>query len=73
MKQGGQPMFLYKIELVLETQTVYLIVAAESDEKAFDHVEAHLVKHFIHNPKVKEAVLIEKRRLDKGAGYIIET
>jgi hypothetical protein len=66
-------MFLYKIELVLETQTVYLIVAAESDEKAFHQVEAHLVRHFNHSPLVKETVLIEKKRLDKGAGYIIET
>jgi hypothetical protein len=65
-------MFLYKIELVLETQTVYLIVAAENDEKAFDYVEPHLVKHFIHNPLVKEAALVEKRRLDNGAGFIIE-
>jgi hypothetical protein len=66
-------MFLYRIELVLETQTVYLVVAAETDEKAFDYIEPHLVKHFIHNPVVKEAALVEKRRLDKGAGYIIET
>jgi predicted HD phosphohydrolase len=66
-------MFLYKIEIALELQTVYLIVAAESDEKAFDHMESHLVRHFIHNPIVKEAVLVEKRRLDKGAGFIIET
>jgi hypothetical protein len=66
-------MFLYKIELILETQTVYLIVAAENDEKAFDYVEPHLGKHFIRNPLVKEAAIIEKRRLDKGAGYVIET
>jgi hypothetical protein len=66
-------MFLYKIELVLEAQTVYLIVAAENDEKAFDYVEPHLSKHFFHNPLVKEAAIIEKRRLDKGAGYVIET
>jgi hypothetical protein len=66
-------MYLYKIEIVLETQTVYLIVAAETDEKAFDHVESHLVRHFIHNPVAQETVIIEKKRLDKGAGYIIET
>jgi hypothetical protein len=66
-------MFLYKLEIELEDQTVYLIVHAESDEKAFASVEGHLARHFIKQLVVKETVLVEKRRAEKGAGYIVET
>ncbi|WP_442601372.1 DUF3906 family protein [Paenibacillus sp. KN14-4R] len=66
-------MFMYKMEIELQDQLVYLIVIADSDEKAFDYVESHLAKHFIATPEVKQLSMVEKKRLDKGAGYIIET
>lgn len=66
-------MYLFKLEIELEEQTVYLVVAAESEQQAFDSVESHLVRHFVGNPAVKDCAILEKRRLDKGAGYVIET
>lgn len=66
-------MFLYKIEIELKEQLVYLLVIAESDEKAFSYVEGHLARHFIANPEVKETSIVEKKRVEKGSGYIIET
>jgi hypothetical protein len=65
-------MFLYKIEIELQDQTTYLIVIAEDDEKAFSYVEGHLVRHFIVQPEVKSAVIIEKKRIEKSSGYLIE-
>ncbi|WNQ09754.1 DUF3906 family protein [Paenibacillus aurantius] len=66
-------MFLYKLEIVLKDQTVYLVVLAESDEKAFQSLEGQLARHFIRTPEVLEAAIVEKKRADKGAGYVIET
>ncbi|MVO98511.1 DUF3906 family protein [Paenibacillus lutrae] len=66
-------MFLYKIEMELQEGLSYLIVAADSDEKAFEAVEGHLIRHFTVAPEVKEAAIVEKKRLNSGAGYVIET
>lgn len=64
-------MYLYKLEAELQDQTVYFIVMAEQDAQAFDYLEEYLVRHFIHTPEVIEASIIEKKRIGKGAGYII--
>jgi hypothetical protein len=66
-------MFLYKIEIQLEEQVIFLISLAESDEKALLAVDAHVEKHFIKPQKMKEIALIEKKRVTNGNGYVIET
>ncbi|WP_248924876.1 DUF3906 family protein [Paenibacillus hamazuiensis] len=66
-------MYLYKLEIVLKDQTVNLVVLAENDDQAFDTVEEHLVRHFVYNPEVMEASIVEKKRAAKGNGYVIET
>lgn len=66
-------MLLYKIEIELTDQIVYLIVAADSDEAAFGYAEGHLVRHFIKPPEVKGMAIVEKKRIEKGSGYVIET
>lgn len=65
-------MYIYKMEVELKDQQVYLIVMAESDEQAFDYLEEQLVRHFVNNPEVVQASVIEKKRAVKGAGYVIE-
>lgn len=65
-------MYLYKLEIILEQQTVSLVVAAENDDKAFTYVESHLTRHFVSTPEPKEIALVEKKRLSPGSGYIIE-
>lgn len=65
-------MYLYKIEITLDTQTVYLIVSAETDDKAFQSVDGHLARHFVASPVPQEVALVEKKRLTPGSGYIIE-
>jgi len=61
-------MYLYKLEIQLETHTDVLIVLAENDGKAFDSVESHLARHYIATPKV----IVERKRADKGTGYLVE-
>ncbi|MCZ8512070.1 DUF3906 family protein [Paenibacillus filicis] len=65
-------MYIYKMEVELKDQEVHLIVIAENDEQAFDFLEEQLVKHFVNNPEVISASIIEKKRAVKGAGYVIE-
>lgn len=65
-------MYIYKMEVELKDQQVYLIVMAETDEQAFDYLEEQLVRHFVNNPEVVQASVIEKKRAVKGAGYVIE-
>lgn len=66
-------MYLYKLEVELKDQMVYMAVLAETDAQAFDYLDEYLVRHFISNPEVVEASIIEKKRAVKGAGYVIET
>ncbi|MFM9330421.1 DUF3906 family protein [Paenibacillus mesotrionivorans] len=66
-------MFLYKLEIKLTGMNVCLIVLADSDEAAFGYAEGHLVRHFIKKPEVLETVIVEKKRVEKGSGYVIET
>lgn len=66
-------MFLYKIEIRLEDQMIYLISLAESDEKALDAVDVHVEKHFVKPQKMLEIALIEKKRVTNGTGYVLET
>ena len=66
-------MFLYRIEITMPDAKVSFIVLAESDAKAFDYAEAHLVRHYIKPPEVLEMVLLEKKRTEKGSGYIVES
>jgi hypothetical protein len=66
-------MFLYKIEIQLEDQLVYLISLAESDEKALNAVDAHIEKHFVKPQKMVEIALIEKKRVNNGTAYVLET
>jgi hypothetical protein len=66
-------MFMYRIEIELSDQLVYFIVLSESDEKAFSYAEEYLVRHFIAKPVVKQLSIVEKKRVQAGSGYLLET
>jgi hypothetical protein len=66
-------MFLYKLEIELTDRKAAIIVLSESDEKAFAYAESHLTRHFIKTPDIKEMVIVEKKRVEKGSGYVIDT
>ncbi|MFC5405676.1 DUF3906 family protein [Cohnella soli] len=65
-------MYLYKLEVTLEDQIVYMIVMGDSDEEIMNEAEAHLSKYFVAPPKVREIVLVEKKRAAKGTAYVLE-
>ncbi|MBW5445072.1 DUF3906 family protein [Cohnella sp. CFH 77786] len=69
----GMPLYLYKLEAQMPDRQAVLVILAETDLEAMEEAEVHLSKHFIGAPEIKEIVLIEKRRANKGAGYVIET
>ncbi|BBH21445.1 hypothetical protein Back11_27900 [Paenibacillus baekrokdamisoli] len=64
-------MFLYKIEIEMETTSAHLIILAETDEKAFSVVESHVARHYIKSPIITSAAIVEKKRTEPGAGYFI--
>ncbi|MBO8164423.1 MAG: DUF3906 family protein [Brevibacillus sp.] len=67
-------MFLYKLEVITESAGSYVaVVIGESDEKAFAYAESQLNREYLVPPKIHEISLVEKKYLQKGKGYIIET
>lgn len=65
-------MYLYKLEVQLADNEVVLIVMGDSDEEVMNEAENHINKHFIIPPVIREIVLIEKRRANKGSSYVVE-
>lgn len=66
-------MFLYKLEVQLMTRSVVVIVMGDNDEEVMNEVEFHISKHYVGSSEIKEIVLVEKRRANKGSAYVIET
>jgi hypothetical protein len=66
-------MYMYRMEIELVDQLVYFVVLSDSDEQAFTYAEEHLIRHFIANPMVKQLSIVEKKRIQAGSGYLIET
>lgn len=65
-------MYMYKLEVSLKEQQTYVVLMAENDEQAFDYLEELLARHFVKSPEVLEASIVEKKRVAKGSGYVIE-
>jgi hypothetical protein len=63
---------MYKLEVELKEKKIYVIIMAEHDAQAFDYLEEQLVRHFVYNPEVMEAGIVEKKRAVKGSGYVID-
>ncbi|EEL51521.1 MULTISPECIES: DUF3906 family protein [Bacillus cereus group] len=64
-------MDLYRFEAVLVNGVVPVVVVAQSEEQAFRLVEVELEKYFLPLPEVKEISLHEKKKIRKGAGFVI--
>lgn len=65
-------MFLYKIDAAMEDKNACIVVLADSDEAAFNYVEGHLARHYVRMPTVRELAIVEKKRVEKGSGYVID-
>ncbi|MGG0260844.1 DUF3906 family protein [Bacillus mycoides] len=64
-------MDLYRFEAVLVNSMVPIVVVAQSEEQAFKLAEIELEKHFLPLPEVKEISLFEKKKIRKGAAFVI--
>ncbi|MCA1062799.1 DUF3906 family protein [Rossellomorea sp. AcN35-11] len=65
-------MNLYRFEVTAHAYVTIVVVAAESDEKAFDLVEIELEKYFLKKPELLDISLYEKRRIrGNGAGFVL--
>ncbi|MGH0429941.1 DUF3906 family protein [Bacillus hominis] len=64
-------MDLYRFEAVLANSVVPIVVVAQSEEQAFKLAEIELEKHFLPLPEVKELSLYEKKKIRKGAAFVI--
>ncbi|MEH7185836.1 DUF3906 family protein [Bacillus toyonensis] len=64
-------MELYRFEAVLANNIVPIVVVAQSEEQAFKLAEIELEKHFLPLPEVKEVSLFEKKKIRKGAAFVV--
>ncbi|MBG9686322.1 DUF3906 family protein [Bacillus mycoides] len=64
-------MDLYRFEAILVNSIVPIVVVAQSEEQAFKLAEIELEKHFLPLPEVKEISLFEKKKIRKGAAFVI--
>ncbi|EJV78992.1 TPA: DUF3906 family protein [Bacillus thuringiensis] len=64
-------MDLYRFEAVLVSDIVPIVVVAQSEKQAFKLAEIELEKHFLPLPEVKEISLFEKKKIRKGAAFVI--
>ncbi|PEA89204.1 DUF3906 family protein [Bacillus thuringiensis] len=64
-------MDLYRFEAVLVSDIVPIVVVAQSEEQAFKLAEIELEKHFLPLPEVKEISLFEKKKIRKGAAFVV--
>lgn len=55
-----------------ETKSVDVIITAKDDESAFTQAETEVEKHYLKLPTFKEIVLLEKKKVGKGGGYVLD-
>ncbi|SDW96894.1 Protein of unknown function [Marininema mesophilum] len=65
-------MQLYRFEAVIEGEVIHIIIAAQDDNEAFRLVDVELEKHYLRMPEIEDLSLYEKRRIQKGGGYVIQ-
>ncbi|AXN36974.1 DUF3906 family protein [Peribacillus butanolivorans] len=64
-------MNLYRFEVTIKEELIHVIIAADSDEKAFQLVDIELEKRFLKMPEVDDISLYEKRKINNGTGYVL--
>ena len=64
-------MYLYRFEVKKDIEVFPVIIAASSDEQAFQLVDEELEKYFLYDPKVDDIILHEKKRIRNGNGYVL--
>jgi len=66
-------MHLYRLEVELKNGSLYTaVVVADSDEKAFEYAQNQVERVCLAMPVIQDIMLLEKKPLHKGTGYLLE-
>lgn len=66
-------MYLYRLEADTSAGPYTIIITAEGEEKAFAAAEEHLQRQVLPAPAIMELLIVEKKRIAPGAGYVVAT
>jgi hypothetical protein len=64
-------MYLYRFEVSLKSEVIPVVIAASTDEQAFQLVDVELEKYFLKEPNVEEISLYEKKKIRSGNGFVL--
>lgn len=64
-------MSIYRFEVTINNEIFHAVVAAENDEMAFRHVDVEIEKQFLKSADVLDISLYEKKKIQKGAGFVL--
>jgi Protein of unknown function (DUF3906) len=64
-------MYLYRFEVLSKSEIIPVVIAASSDEQAFQLVDVELEKYFLKLPDIEETSLYEKKKIRNGNGFIL--
>jgi hypothetical protein len=64
-------MYLYRFEVATCSEVIPVVIAASTDEQAFQLVDIELEKYFLKEPAVNEISLYEKKRIRSGNGFVL--
>ncbi|MDM5316214.1 DUF3906 family protein [Fictibacillus sp. b24] len=64
-------MYLYRFEVISKSTIIPVVIAASTDEQAFQLVDIELEKYFLKQPDVDEISLYEKKRIRTGNGFVL--
>lgn len=64
-------MNIYRLEAIIDNKVVHIVVAAMDEEAAFKQAEIEIERQYLKIPEVKELTLYEKRKINKGAGFVL--
>ncbi|OOE10656.1 DUF3906 family protein [Fictibacillus arsenicus] len=64
-------MYLYRFEVSLKSEIIPVVIAATTDEQAFQLVDVELEKYFLKQPDFEEISLYEKKKIRSGNGFVL--
>jgi hypothetical protein len=64
-------MNLYRFEVTTDKFVTKVVIAANTDEQAFELVEIELEKYFLALPEIRDISLYEKKKIRSGAGFVL--
>lgn len=71
MRVKENTMSIYRFEVTINNEIFHAVVAAENDESAFRLVDVEIEKQFLKASNVQDISLYEKKKVQKGAGFVL--